>query len=315
MSPVMAAYGAGVDSTAMIIEWLAQGHQLDMVLTADTGAEKPATYAYLEMFREWLDDRGIPSHVVRYEPQNFKHYPPYRSLDENCFTNGTLPSISFGFSSCSQKWKVAPQNKWTEAWAPARMAWANDEKVTKLIGYDAGPKDAKRYAHAEGYLDPRYEYLYPLRDWNWDREACEARIRREGLPVPLKSACYMCGAAKPHELHDYPPHLLRRIVLMEARAAPRLTKIDGLWRKPVKGRNGATPRPGSMTEYIRSQQLLPGDEIDHIIAVAPAALVAFQDQYAETPIAERPELGDWVKMFDMRERFNGDSHPLYKDVA
>src|SRR3546814_1841088 len=45
-TPVIAAWGMGLDSTAMIIEWVARGRPLDLVLTADTGSERPETYDY-----------------------------------------------------------------------------------------------------------------------------------------------------------------------------------------------------------------------------------------------------------------------------
>jgi hypothetical protein len=43
------------------------------------------------------------------------------------------------------------------------------------------------------------------------------------------------------------------------------TKVEGLWRKAVKGSRGATPRPGSMTEYIetRRRRRLPLVETAH----------------------------------------------------
>lgn len=100
-APVVVAFGAGVDSTAMLLEMVAQGRRIDLVLFADTGAEKPETYAYRDLIFRWLRARGIRCETVRYEPRRFKHWPPYRTLDENCFTNGTLPSISFGRHSCS----------------------------------------------------------------------------------------------------------------------------------------------------------------------------------------------------------------------
>jgi hypothetical protein len=298
-SPVMVAYGAGVDSTAMVIEMVEAGIHIDVCLFADTGSEKPATYEYLEIFRAWLAVRGVRLEVVQYQPSNFKNFPAYRGLDENCFTNGTLPSISFGFSSCSQKYKVAPQNKWTEAWAAAASVWKRGGKVIKLIGYDCSPADQKRYAHAEGYQDERFLYCYPLRELGWKREDCIARIEAAGLPVPAKSACYMCGSTKPLELHDYPPHLLRRIVLMEARAAPRLVKIEGLWRNGVKGTRGGVAKPGKMTDYIRAQGLLPADEIDLIAASAPEALVSWQAAQGSLPIADRPPLASWLGLFDL----------------
>jgi len=42
--PSVLCYGAGVDSTAMLLELVAVGQPPDLVLTADTGAEKPETY-------------------------------------------------------------------------------------------------------------------------------------------------------------------------------------------------------------------------------------------------------------------------------
>jgi hypothetical protein len=296
-APVLAAWGAGVDSTAMLIELISRGEPPDHVLFADTGSESPGTYVYLPLFRAWLTAHGVASTIVRYEPTDFKNWPPYRSLEENCLTNGTLPSKAFGFGSCSQKWKIAPQNRWTEEWPPAREIWAAGGKVIKLIGYDCSPADSRRYAEHEGYTDPRYLYRYPLRDWGWTREQCIQRIVQAGLPVPPKSACYFCPAAKPAELHALPAALLRRIVLLEARAKPRLRRIDGLWRKPVKGHRGATARPGSMTEYIRNAQLLPADEIDRIIALAPQGLTRWQEAVAQLP-APRPELREWIALFD-----------------
>lgn len=271
--PVAAAWGVGVDSTAMLIEMVEAGQPPDVVLTADTGGERAETYAFRPLFTQWLEDRGVPVHIVRNVVAKPLNWPPYHDLETNCLTNGTLPSIAFGRGGCSVKWKVAPQDAWVDTWPPAIAAWARGERVVKLIGYDAGVRDARRYAQQQGRDDPKYEYRYPLRVLGWDRDACAARIAAAGLPVPPKSACWFCSTMRPDELSALPPPLLRRIVAMEARAVPRLTAIDGLWRRPVKGMRGATPRPGSMTQYIRDQALLPGDEINAIAAAMPPELV------------------------------------------
>ena len=104
-APVVLAYGVGVDSTALLVELDARGQRPDLVLTADTGVEKPATYAYLDVIRPWMDERGIAHELVRYQPKRFKHWPPYYSLLEMALTNATLPSKSMGGSSCSLKYK------------------------------------------------------------------------------------------------------------------------------------------------------------------------------------------------------------------
>ena len=301
--PVVVAWGGGVNSTAMLIELVSRGERIDVVLFADTGGEDPRTYAYIKMFSVLLQKRGICVVIVRYTPKNFKNWPPYRTLEENCLTNGTLPSKAFGFGSCSLKWKVAPQHTWLKSWAPARAVWAAGGRVVKLIGYDCSPADDKRYAEALLCTDPLYDYRYPLREWGWDRAACEARLVRAGLPVPRKSACYFCPVTKPVELHDMSKVQLRRIVLLEARARPRLKNIEGLWRRSVKGCRGAAPRPGSMTAYIRSAGLLPSSEIDAIVALAPADLVQWQAQFQDVPV--RPDLREWLDLFDAS---NGQLH-------
>src|SRR3546814_1868245 len=109
--PVIAAWGSGVDSTAMIVELAERGEPIDMVLFADPGAEKSRTYAYIPLFQAWMAERGIASEIVRYQPRNFKHWPPYAGIAENMLTNATLPSVVFGGGSCSQKWKAAPQDR------------------------------------------------------------------------------------------------------------------------------------------------------------------------------------------------------------
>ena len=147
--PTAVTYGMGVDSTAALIEMARQGIRPDLILFADTGGEKQQTYDYEPVFQDWLRQEGFPEIItVRYEPRNFKNWPPYFTLEDNCLTNGTLPSLAFGFKSCSLKWKVAPQNKFVQAWPPAQEAWSNGQKVIKVIGYDAGPSDIKPPNHA-----------------------------------------------------------------------------------------------------------------------------------------------------------------------
>lgn len=295
--PVMVAWGAGVDSTAMIVELVARGEPIDMVLFADPGSEKADTHAFIPVFRDWMRRHAVASEIVRYRPRNFKHWPPYATIAENMLTNATLPSVVFGSGSCSRKWKAAAQDAWTAAWEPAQRCWDAGGRVEKLIGYDASARDRARYDHAVGHEDPRFAYRYPLREWSWDRARCERRIVEAGLPVPPKSSCFFCGAIKPEEVRTLSREELRTIVLMEARAKPRLRNVEGLWRKPVLGRRGATPRPGSISAFIRAEGLLEDGEVDEIEANAPTALIAFQEAQAALPVEDRTPLGHWLANF------------------
>ena len=209
-----------------------------------------------------------------------------------CLTNATMPSKSFGGSSCSLKYKKAPQDAFLATWKPAIDAWDRGQRVKRLIGYDAGPRDTARANHALSIDDPLYDCEYPLREWGWDREACTARIVAEGLPVPPKSSCWLCIANKPQEIRDLPRWCLRLIVLVEARAAPRLTTVEGLWRKGTKA------RPGRMTDFIRNEGLLPAHEVDRIWNTAPTDLIRFQDVAASIPLEERPTMRNWIDRFN-----------------
>jgi hypothetical protein len=290
--PVVLAYGIGVDSTALLVELESRGTPPDLVLTADTGVEKPETYAYQHMMADWMAARGIAYQTVRYVPRRFKHWPPYYDLLANVLTNATLPSISLGRHSCSLKWKVAPQDAFLKSWAPARAAWARGQKVVRLIGYGSSPADMRRYTHASTIGSDLFECRYPLRDWGWDRAACIARIEAAGLPVPPKSSCFICGAMKPDEVRALPAWCLRLIILVEARAAPRLRTVEGLWRRSTR------TRPGRMTDFIRAEALLPEAVIDAIIRDAPMSLIRFQDVAAQIPISERPAMSAWLDQFN-----------------
>lgn len=142
--PVIAAWGAGVDSTAMLIELVDRGERVDAALFADVGDEHPETYAFIEQFRPWLEEHGVPVHVVRYQPRDFKHYPAYRSLSEDVLAHGVLPGVAMGGHSCAAKWKLQPQDRWIRDYEPARRIWAAGGKVVKLIGYDCSPADQRR---------------------------------------------------------------------------------------------------------------------------------------------------------------------------
>ena len=231
---LMVAYGMGVDSTAMLVGLHARGIRPDAILFADTGSEKPTTYEYLAIINAWLVSVGFPTVTVVRRNEQIKVRAPYTTLEENCTVNETLPSLAFGYKSCSLKWKRDPQDAWTKRWEPARRAWARGEKVEKMIGYDAGPADSRRSKITD---DAHYTYTYPLRTWGWARERCIAEIKAAGLPVPVKSACWFCPASKKHEVEALAvehPELYGRALAMEAGARNGkhgLGTVKGLGRK------------------------------------------------------------------------------------
>jgi hypothetical protein len=168
-----------------------------------------------------------------------------------------LPSLAFGYKKCSLKWKGEPLDAACKDYFAAHVAAGG--KVQRAIGYDAGPCDSKRGGVE---TDGPWSWIYPLREWGWDRDRCIAEIAKAGLPVPPKSACFFCPSTKPAELIQLAkkhPHLACRAVELEDRARPQLTKIEGLWGTGTKGTRGGEKKPGSWRAFLaeHAPEVLP----------------------------------------------------------
>jgi hypothetical protein len=228
-SPLTVAYGCGVDSTAMLIGFLRLGIRPDLILMADTGAEKRGTLRYLEeVARPWLARVGFPDAlVVRYVPKR----APYSTLEGECAKNETLPSLAFGMKTCSLKWKKEPQDTFKKTWPDAIAAWARGAPIVTAVGLDNGTKDTARACkYWANPVEPEINerIWYPLREWEWDRERCSDVILSEGLPLPPKSSCFMCPAmheSEIAELAEVEPDLFLRAIRMEDRARLGKNKI------------------------------------------------------------------------------------------
>lgn len=228
------SFGGGINSTAMLVGMVEQRVKYDLALFADTGGEKPETYEHVETMNEWLVARGYPPiETVRYVPQRFKH-EAYSTLEGNCLANETLPSIAFGYKSCSMKWKVDPQDARARTFAPAVEAFARGERVQKSIGYHADEQRRIAGGRRDEHL---YEYRYPLAEWGWRQIDCLAAIQRAGIPIPPKSACFFCPSSTKAEivqLRRKHPDLYDRAIEMENRARDGrhgLSTVRGLGRK------------------------------------------------------------------------------------
>jgi hypothetical protein len=306
------SHGLGVNSAAVTVEYVRRGIRPDLILFADVKGEKQETYDYLTVMNDYLAAHGFPPIVtVEYRVTDYKHWPPYRGLEQNCLTNGTLPSLAFGFKSCSLKWKAKPQWHYVRDWQPAKDAWAEGLKVRRVIGYDAGPADIRRKNHLGDPKDKRFSFHYPLIEWGWDRERCKEEIIKAGLPVPPKSSCFFCPSMKTHEVRDLPADKLRRIVVMEARAAPRLEKIEGLWRNGCKGTRGGEKKPGRMSDFIVEEGLLSAAEVENLRKRVPLAIVDAQGRHAAAePIQPWDELLDGLAGFAEAEECGAEDEAL-----
>lgn len=246
-APLIVSYGAGTDSTAVLVALHREGIRPDAILFADVGDEMPHTYAYLPVINAWLESVGFPQvTIVEYRPKRFK-YHIYNSLSGNCLANRTLPGISFGRGhSCSVKWKGSV----LDGWVTTNIGKGG---CYRAIGYDCSPKDNKRFKHAQGkkQFRPQDVFIYPLHVWGWTRDDCDQAIAEAGLPSPGKSSCYFCASMKPEELLALRDEtlLLWQIVILEANAQPNLKTVKGFWRSK------------RMTDFIREKGMLSAEGI------------------------------------------------------
>jgi hypothetical protein len=93
--PIAVAYGMGVDSTSMLVGMKARGTTPDMILFADTGDEKPETYAYFEVMQAWLEKvPADPRRPVHAGPSHVQpprgELPPERNAPVPCLRQEVL---------------------------------------------------------------------------------------------------------------------------------------------------------------------------------------------------------------------------------
>lgn len=223
------AFGGGTDSTAILCGWVEKGYQaidpIDLILFADTGGERPWTYEHIDRMNVWLDVHGMPEiTVVRAK----------ESLEENLLRLSNLPPIVFGFKTCSQRFKIEPQDKFLNNHPEVKQAVKAGKPVVKLVGYEFS--ETNRWAKSP-LFDGKYHLQFPLVHWEWSRPDCEAAIKRMGIPQPGKSSCFFCPNNKKPEIHELKaeyPHLYDRAIRLERKALSsgkiKSEKVKGLGR-------------------------------------------------------------------------------------
>jgi len=216
---IIVSAGLGTNSTAMLIGMHERDIYPDAILFADTGGERPHTYEHLRILNNWLGKVGFPLITV-VKAAN-------KTLEEALLSNKSLPSPAYGGrKTCSQRFKIEPQDTWLNNWPPAKKIWNKGQKITKAVGFDADEP-----WRAKDYESKKFSNWYPLLEWDWGRDECIETINRAGLPLPGKSSCFYCPNMKQAEIRElkaHYPELALRAIEMEQNA--NLTTIKGLGR-------------------------------------------------------------------------------------
>lgn len=213
------AYGGGANSTAMLCLLLELNIKPGLILFSDTGGERPETYRTVEKVSRWCESVGFPEiHIVRYRNKEGQVI----SLEQDCLDRKALPSLAYGWKTCSERWKIRPQQKAIREY----MRFHELESVVQYIGYDAEEERRMKKNPLE-FITNRY----PLIENGLFREDCIQLCKEYGLPA-TKSACFFCPSTKKPEILQIQkehPDLLQRALEMERQA--ELLSIQGLGRK------------------------------------------------------------------------------------
>jgi hypothetical protein len=225
--PFIVSFGGGVNSAALLVGLHERGLRPDLVTFADTGGEKPRTYAFSDTLQAWLASVGFPALTV---VRTVGVRTGDKSLEDACRRLEVLPSRTVGLGTCALRWKIEPQEKHLRKWEPYVECRKRGDKPIRAIGYDAGEE-----RRAKILEDAMCRYTFPLIEWGWTRDECVAAIQRAGLPVPPKSACFYCPSstkAEVLELAQTHPLLFKRAVEMEraALASGKMHSVKGLGR-------------------------------------------------------------------------------------
>ena len=134
----MVSYGGGVNSTALLVGLHQHRIPVDLILFADTGAEHPHTYAYLDIMDRWLKDHGMPPITRVYKTtRDGKRL----TLEQECLQSGTLPSMAYGFKRCSLKHKIGPQEKQHHTLTQIMMGLLNNSFELKVVEEAEPPQE------------------------------------------------------------------------------------------------------------------------------------------------------------------------------
>ncbi len=238
-SPVAVNYGAGTNSTALLVGMHERGLPApNIIVFADTGGERPETYTYLDVMDRWLASVGWPKITrVRWIRIKAPYAGKFISLEDLSLMRRELPSLAYGFKGCSTKWKIQPVERYIEkTWPMGVAAIAAGTPIVRLLGIDACEKHRAKQSPF-----PKWQFRYPLIDWGWCREECVEAIERAGLPQPGKSSCFFCPSMRKDEIVQLGrehPKLLARAIAMEDRAeAKEGSTIIGLGRSHYRWRD------------------------------------------------------------------------------
>lgn len=176
--------GWGVQSFALAAMSALGELEPAIAIHSDTRREREETYTFAAKWTEWLEARGV--RVITVTASNSAHrlYPESGSVFMPAFTNARRQRRrSYGGQlrrQCTSRWKIDPLIK-------AVRGIAGNDPVSMWLGISWDEMHRAKPAREAGMTN-----RWPLIEKRMTRSHCEEWLRRNGLEVPVKSACWSC---------------------------------------------------------------------------------------------------------------------------
>lgn len=200
------SFGCGVNSVA----GLCLNLDLDEWIFADTGSERPETYAYLDYIRE-----KYPITVVK-----SKHGVIY----DYYYEHNAQPSPMR--RDCTDKFKKQPIRQYL------REKYGTKELIEMNIFFAYDELDRMRESDVKWITNS-----FPLIPYHLTREDCINLIQENGLRVPIKSGCYFCPFTRKSgwiDLREKHPDLWQKSKALEDNSTMRIKFIKKSAQFPEK---------------------------------------------------------------------------------
>jgi len=163
------SFGAGLNSTALLVLLVEKNFPLDEVVFADTGGETPETYAHLKVTEEYLRLHKIPLRIV-----TSKH----GTLYDTCNRRKVIPSQVWRW--CTRDKKITP-------------IYSHYRTLGKPVIQYLGISYEERYRAKES-CDSLVTNSFPLIENKIDHQGCMDIIMLADFdfPAPKRSGCFFC---------------------------------------------------------------------------------------------------------------------------
>lgn len=209
------SFGAGVQSSALILLALEGRHpKPDLVVFADTGSERPRTYATVKQISRLCRAGGV----------EFVTVSAGSKLHEDYRKRNTLPMI--GQAICTVKWKIRPVRRCVRARLPCTgpKPWAK-----MWLGITTDESHRMRSSDVQ-YIENRF----PLIEMGWTRADCIGYLAENYPWLKVeKSGCFMCPYQSRHgwsSLRGEHPELFEVALDLDRAGRQGQHKLKGLFR-------------------------------------------------------------------------------------